>query len=214
VTQGSTSEPSGPMVTPGQVVILNGVPRSGKTSIARALQELAPRPWLHLGGDASIAWLSDRLRPGVGLRPGGERPDLEEAVLLLSRGLYESVAAHARLGFPVVVDAGLHESYARPLPIRADCAERLSGLPLLLVGVHCSEEVIWQRRRATWGQDEETVEQSVRDAVARWPAAVHTVAYDLEVDTSRARPEECAARILARLHEGPPGSAWRALASR
>ena len=95
MAQGSTMEPSVPAVAPGQVVILNGVPRSGKTSIARALQEMAPQPWLLVGGDASIAWLPDRLRPGVGLRPGGERPDLEEAVLLLSRGLYESVAAHA-----------------------------------------------------------------------------------------------------------------------
>jgi chloramphenicol 3-O phosphotransferase len=210
VAQPNTVEPS---PRPGQVVILNGVPRAGKTSIARALQDAAVQPWLHLGGDASMSWLPERLQPGVGLRPGGERPDLEDAVALLSRGLYAAVAVHARLGLSVVVDAGLHQFYSRPLPIVGNCVEQLQGLRVLLVGVHCPTEVIWQRRRDSWGQDPETVEESVRTAVARWPEAVHTFAYDLEVDTARSTPAECAEAILTRLRHGPAGTAFAALAT-
>ena len=200
--------------SPGHIVILNGEPRCGKTSIARALQQGAPQPWLNLGVDAAMGWLPERLHPGIGLRPGGERPDLEDAVVSLYGALYGAIAAHARQGLNVAVDAGLHESYSRPLPIIGDCARRLRGLPVLFVGVRCAPDVIWQRRARTWDQHRESADPSLLAAVARWPAAVHAFVYDLEVDTSESSPAECAAEVLSRLSEGPPGRAFAHLASR
>jgi len=197
----------------GQVVVLNGVPRCGKTSTARALQHAAAEPWLNLGVDAAADWLPARLRPGIGLRPGGERPDLEDAVVRLYRALFDAVAAHARLGLNVVVDVGLHESYSRPLPVVHDCAQRLAGLPVLFVGVRCAPDVIWQRRAETWGQERESADRSLLDAVARWPEAVHAFRYDLEVDTSASSPAESAERVLRRLQNGPPGQAFSTLLS-
>jgi chloramphenicol 3-O phosphotransferase len=118
------------------------------------------------------------------------------------------VAAHARLGLDVAVDAGLHESYSRPRHVRADCARRLEGLPVLLVGVRCPIDVIWQRRRDSWGQDPDAADGLLRAAVQRWQDGVHAaMPYDLEVDTSESTPGECARRIAARLAEGPPGRA-------
>jgi chloramphenicol 3-O-phosphotransferase len=35
------------MILTGQIIILNGVPRSGKTSIARAMQDLGDGHWLN-----------------------------------------------------------------------------------------------------------------------------------------------------------------------
>ena len=99
-------------------MILNGPPRSGKTSIARALQARGTGPWVNLGVDTSISQLPETLRPGIGLRPGGERPELEELVFMLYAALWESIAAHARLGLNVVVDVGLHESYSKPRNVR------------------------------------------------------------------------------------------------
>ena len=198
----------------GQIVILNGEPRCGKTSIARALQEDASQPWLNLGVDAAMRWLPERLHPGIGLRPGGERPDLVETVVSLYGALYDAIAAHARRGLNVVVDAGLHESYARPLTIVGDCARQLRGLPVLFVGVRCAPDVIWQRRARTWGQHRESADPSLLDTVARWPEAVHAFAYDLEVDTSGSTPADCAARVLSRLADGPPGWAFGQLAER
>ena len=58
----------------GQIVILNGAPRAGKTSIARAMMESFEGTWINLGVDASAAMTPERYRPGIGLRPGGEGP--------------------------------------------------------------------------------------------------------------------------------------------
>jgi chloramphenicol 3-O phosphotransferase len=72
-----------PSSSPGQVIILNGAPRSGKSSIAAAIQETFDGPWMNLGVDVLVRQVTPpRYRPGIGLRPGGERPDLESFVQL------------------------------------------------------------------------------------------------------------------------------------
>ncbi len=200
---------TGAVHVPGRIVILNGAPRAGKTCIAEVVQARVDGAWVNLGVDASVRATPARLQPGIGLRPGGERPDLEASVATLYAALFDAVAAHARLGLDVVADTGLHESYASPLRVRADCARRLHGLPVLLVGVRCPVDVIWERRRDSWGQDPETADVSLREAVRRWQDAVHAgMTYDLEVDTSLLTPAACAARIAARLDDGPAGTAF------
>lgn len=199
------------MPGPGQIVILNGAPRSGKTAIAEALQQRGPGVWVNLGVDASIRSTPEHLRPGIGLRPGGERPDLEDLVAVLYAALFESVAAQARLGLDVVVDVGLHDSYSEPRHIRRDSARRLEGLPVVFVGVRCPLDVIWQRRQASWGQHREDADPELVGAVRRWQDAVHQVAYDLEVDTSASSAAECADLIAWRIGQGPPGSAFERL---
>jgi len=198
--------------TPGQIVVLNGAPRSGKTSVARAVQDTIDGNWVNLGVDASRAWTPARLQPGVGLRPGGERPDLEDGVVQLYAALYESIAAHARLGLDVVVDVGHHESYSRPLHVLRDCARRLGGLPVLWVAVRCPLEVVWQRRAESWGQHRDRADEELCAAVERWQHAVHAHGgYDLEVDTSVLGPAECARAVGDRLAAGPPGTAFARL---
>ena len=204
-----TSEPAA-----GQIVILNGAPRSGKTSVARALQEQAEGIWVNLGVDASVGATPARVLPGLGLRPGGERPDLEDLVVALASGLFGSIASHARLGLNVVVDLGLHDAYASPRHLHAMGARQLAGLGVLFVGVHCPLGVIWQRRAATWGHRPEEKREELVQAVGRWQEAVHAGhSYDLEIDTAARTPDECAALVVARLAEGPPGSAFWELTS-
>ncbi|HEY7295652.1 MAG TPA: chloramphenicol phosphotransferase, partial [Dehalococcoidia bacterium] len=90
---------------PGQIVILNGAPRSGKSSIVAVIQETFAGPWLNLGVDVFNGLVTPpRYRPGIGLRPGGERPELEPFVAVFYAALYESIAAHSRLGLNVVAD--------------------------------------------------------------------------------------------------------------
>ena len=198
-------------VSPGQIAILNGAPRSGKTSIAHALQERGQGVWVNLGVDASTGSLSERFRPGIGLRPGGERPDLEDLVVTLYAALWDSVAAQARLGLNVVVDVGIHDAYSAPRGIARDAARRLVGLPVLVVGVRCPIEVIWERRRESWDQDLRDADAETVAAVERWQSAVHAhLAYDLEVDTASSSAARCAESILARL-AGPPGTRLAAL---
>ena len=121
--------------------------------------------------------------------------------------LYESIAAHSRLGLNVVVDVGHHDAYSAPLHVLADAARRLDRLPVLLVGIRCPIDVIMQRRG--------TPDDSVPEPVQRWQHAVHDPGiYDLEVDTSVMTSEECARAIRQRLDDGPEPFAFAQLAAR
>lgn len=155
-------------------------------------------------------------QPGVGLRPippGQGSLSMEDWVPILFAALFDSVAAHVRHGLNVVMDVGLHDQYSKPRGIRADCARRLSGLPVLFVGVRCPLDVVWQRRAETWGQTREEVDEGTTAAVelGQWSVHAHS-GYDVEVDTSTLDPESCAETIRRRFEEGP-GTKFAELAS-
>jgi chloramphenicol 3-O phosphotransferase len=189
----------------GRIIILNGAPRSGKSSIAAALQQHSADICIDLGVDVAIAMTPERFRPGIGLRPGGERPDLEPTVETLYAALFDSIAAHSRLGLDVVSDLGVHDSYSRPLAIWDGLQRRLAGLPLLTVGVLCPIETIMARRLADPQGGHYLSGPGVPEPVARWQAAVHEgKVYDLTVDTARLTPTACAAAIVAMLTAAGP----------
>ena len=200
----------------GHIVILNGAPRSGKSSIVAEIQRTFDGVWMNLGVDVFVREVTpERYRPGIGLRPGqGERSDIEPLVPALYRALYGSIAAHSREGLNVVVDVGHHDR-----AIFAECARRLHGLPALFVGVRCPIEEIMVRRNAGQpGRDNAYVIGTAADPVPapvrRWQDDVHSVGpYDLEVDTSLLDPAACAGVIRRRLVEGPSGTALASAAA-
>ncbi len=202
-------------------MVLNGPPRSGKSSIVKVIQETFEGPWMNLGVDVFNRCVTPaRYRPGMGLRPGGgERPEIEALIPALYAAFYDSVAAHSRQGLNVAVDVGHHEAYSRPLRVLPGAARRLRGLPALLVGVRCPVEVIMARRDAGQAGNETRYLTSgpggeVPEPVLRWQRHVHQPGlYDLEIDTSTVTPEAAAAMIRDRLG-GPPPSAFRRLAAR
>ncbi len=203
---------------PGQIVILNGAPRAGKSSIVAEIQAHFDGVWMNLGVDVFMQGVIPRqYLPGIGLRPGGEAPDLEPLIETLYAALYESIAAHSRLGLNVVVDVGHHDGYSKPRHILPDCARRLDGLPVLFVGVRCPIEVIMERRNAGQPGREHmyargTPDDPVPEPVRRWQREVHRHGiYDLELDTSTMTPAECAAVIRARLDAGSPSTAFAKL---
>ena len=192
----------------GQIVILNGVPRSGKSSIAAAIQQSFDGIWMNLGVDATMAATPKRYLPGIGLRPGGERPDLEPFVAQCYAALFESIAAHSRLGLNVISDLGIHDAYSKPRGILADAARRLAGLPVLFVGVMCPIDVIMARRNAD--PQGYVAGDGVPEPVRRWQEAVHQPGiYDLEVDTSVMSPEHCAEAIRRALDRPRSSTAFR-----
>ena len=197
----------------GQIVILNGAPRAGKSSIAAAVQANLAGHWINLGVDAQNAALPASLLPGIGLRPGGERPDLEPVVQRLYTALYQSIAAHARAGFDVVVDVGHHDAYSRPLGILPACARLLDDLDVLFVGIFCPLETIMARRNAD--PDSRYVKGAgVPDPVQRWQDAVHQPGlYDLTLDSSVLSPQQGAAAITRALAAPPRPTAFAQLAA-
>jgi chloramphenicol 3-O phosphotransferase len=208
------------VVDTGFVVVLNGAPRSGKSTIARAIQDSFQGTWMNLGVDAFCQCvIPEELRPGIGLRPGGERPDLEEHLPVLFDALYGSVVALSRLGLHVVVDVGHHDDYARPLGILTRVAEGLADRPAYFIGVRCPVDVVMRRRDAAEARRGDRYARSgpggaVPDPVLRWQRAVHDPGiYDLEVDTSVQSARQCALAIRHRMDQGPP-TAFSELARR
>jgi chloramphenicol 3-O phosphotransferase len=197
----------------GRIVILNGAPRSGKSSIAAAIQNTFPGVWMNLGVDSFKAMTPARYQPGIGLRPGGERPDLEPLVVVLYGAMYAAIAQHSRMGLNIVVDIGHHDAYSVPRRILLHSARQLRGLPVWFVGVRCPIDVIMERRRDTWNEiltDESEIPQAVR----LWQQAVHDPGiYDLEVDTSVLSSQECADAIRRHLDSGPKPGAFHRLST-
>lgn len=170
---------------------------------------------MNVGMDLHMRATPKAYHPGVGLRPGSEQVDfqVEQQVPKLFAALYESMAAHARLGLNVVADVNHHETYSQDWNILADCAGRLIGLPVIFVGVRCAIEKIWNRREETWGQKKDEVDEGVRFAVHCSQKAASLLTYDLECDTSNLSPEECAEMIATKLDRGTERSAFFAYAS-
>lgn len=194
----------------GWIVVLNGATRSGKSSIATAMQEQLQGIWLNLGVDAYQQTLPPSLRPSIGLRPGGERPDIEAHLPVLFAALYESVAAHSRLGLNVVVNVGHHDAHSRRLHLLTDSVRRLNGLPVLMVGVRCPLSAILDRRSDPQPGREGIyargdAEGHVPAPILAWQDEVHIPGiYDLEVDTSEASPVAIATLIGKMLRDGAP----------
>ena len=198
----------------GRIVVLNGAPRAGKTSIVRAMQESPGGNWVNLGVDQAMRTLPPQLLPGIGLRPGGERPDLEAVIPRLYLAAYDTIAAHAHQGFDVVADFGHHDSYSKPLGILQACARRVTGLNVWFVGVRCPLEITMARRNADPQNGFYLAGEGVPPPVQRWQDAVHTPGiYDLELDTGALTPEQCAGRIREALEAQALPTAFRRLAA-
>ena len=190
------------------------MPRAGKSSIVNEIQRSFDGVWMNLGVDVFVRAITpERYRPGIGLRPGGDLPELRPLVPALYAAMYDSIAAHSRQGLNVVADVGHYDR-----EILVDCAERVAGLPVLFVGVRCPIDEIMRRRNIGQPGREGhyavgTAEEPVPLPVQRWQTAIDAIgAYDLELDTSKHDPAACADAIRERLHAGPPGTAFARLA--
>ncbi|MEU9076167.1 chloramphenicol phosphotransferase CPT [Kitasatospora sp. NPDC048538] len=174
------------------MIVLNGGSSSGKSSIARLLQERLPDPWLHLGADTLVDALPARLRDGGegigGLADGDGTVGVGAAFAALDAAWTLGVAAMARAGARIVVDEVFLGGAASQQRWRA----ALDGLDVLWVGVRCEPAVAAAREAARGDR--------VPGMAAAQAESVHRgVSYDLLVDTSRTAPGDCAGLIAARL---------------
>ncbi|MFE5738737.1 chloramphenicol phosphotransferase CPT [Streptomyces celluloflavus] len=172
------------------VIVLNGGSSSGTSSVARALQDVLDRPWLTFGVDSFI----DALPPALMSSPDGLvlAPDGGVAAGPVFRTLNNAwargVAAVARAGTGVILDEVFLGGRAEQDRWRT----ALDGLDVLWVGVRCAPEIARDRELAR-GDRVAGMAESQAHAVHRG------VRYDLEVDTGRAGPADCAREIAARV---------------
>jgi chloramphenicol 3-O phosphotransferase len=177
-----------PAARPGQVIFLNGVSSSGKSSIARRLLQVLDRPYFHMAVDMFGAMRAKE-------RTAQLSPTELDLILARTRaGFHRAVAGMAHAGNDVVVDHVLSEQWRL-----LDCLTVLDALDVIFVGVHCDIAELARRERARGDR--------VPGQAAAQLAQVHAHGlYDLECDTSAASPDQCAVQIaqfLAQRTDGP-----------
>ena len=172
-----------------QAIVLNGASSSGKSTLARALQDALPGTWLLFGIDDLIEALPPHLTSpgGIEFKEGGE-VQIGDAFRTVERAWMQGVAHTARCGVNIIIDDVFLSGRAG----QKRWMDALTDLSVLWVGVHCPPEV------------GEAREQDRGDRVTgmhRHQAAVvhHGVQYDLEVDTSKGTPGEISRRIAERV---------------
>ncbi len=181
------------METRPRIILLNGVGSVGKSSVARALQDILPEPFLHLEMDVFLDMLPHKLlgqpegllfqatldqgRPSVAIRSG-------PAVLRTMLGMRHAALAMAAQGNNLIIDevmlGGVQlEQYYRAL---------FAPFGIRLVGLFAPLEVLEARERMRGDRE---------IGLARWQyQRVHRgVTYDLEIDTALVPPSEIAVRV-------------------
>ena len=183
----------------GHVIFLNGTSSSGKTTIAKALQEKLTEPYMYISIDDYFHMYAERF-----LRPASreEAMVLERLIPAVVSGLHRSVAALARAGNNVLVDHLLQDDGSLE-----ECVENWVGLDVLFVGVKCPLEVAEEREKKRGNRTIGTARSQFERVHA------HDL-YDLEIDTSRLNVVECVARIIALIDDKPKASAFQELAKR
>jgi len=179
------------------IIMLNGVSSSGKSSIARALQDVCSTPLLHVGVDTFIDMLPARFcgegqaaryglqfvpvqtrdGPLVEIRPG---PYAKR----LFAGMIGAIGALARASNDIIVDEVLFGD-----DMLREYVRELRRQTVYFVAIHCTREIVEQRER-------ERGDRFINSAKAQFPF-VHgpTRHYDLELDTSLSAPYELAGLI-------------------
>ena len=176
------------------IILLNGVGSAGKSSIARALQQITAAPFLHVQMDTFIEMLPDALQDHEdGFSYETVRQDGKPAVVIRTgsagartlRGMRHAIAALAGQGNNLIVDEVLCNGEM------SEYLELLSAFDLHVVAVLAPLEVLEAR---------EAQRADRLPGLARWQyGRVHeNIRYDLEVDTSVLTSLECARRIQQR----------------
>lgn len=171
-----------------QTIILNGCRGAGKTSLARALQELLPQQYLNFSLDSFLQTL-----------PASDLTLLQTAQPVQRQGhdLAQLVRAY-HYALPGLLQAGccviLDHAWCERIQKRELLTE-LAGYRCLLVGVHCDLAVLVER---------EAVRKDCPIGMAAWEyERVHQdMSYDLEITTMGISPEDNANNIYKYIQDG------------
>jgi chloramphenicol 3-O phosphotransferase len=217
----------------GNVVLLNGTSSAGKSTIAKALQEVMETPYLHMGIDYFLSSVPPR-RSKVIEVDGQLTTDFfemlyegrtQENIAAVERGeaqYPDGVFTGLRIGpGGLKLLAGMYRSIAALAAAGIDvvvddvihdrrvlmaAVEALRDAPVLFVGLRLPRDVAVRRERERGDRGP--------GGAAAWYDLVHAHGvYDLELDTATASPMECAIRIKQALQNGHPRRAFRVLAA-
>ena len=180
----------------GQIIFFNGASSSGKTTLAKVLQEKLEEPYIYVSMDNFI-----NLYPEKYLNPTNqeEMQITWQLILNVISGMTKSLAALAKTGNNIILDHLLREE-----GWLEDCVESWQGLDVLFIGLRCPLEVLEQREK-------ERGDRNIGNARYQFDCVHQHGIYDLELDTSVLDVDECVNRIMLLIGEKPGETAFEKL---
>ncbi|MFI8685724.1 chloramphenicol phosphotransferase CPT family protein [Rossellomorea sp. NPDC077527] len=164
------------------IIILNGGSSSGKTTLAKCLQNSLTESWLRFSIDDLIESMPDamlkkdsgiKLNEDGSVSPGSEFRELESAWM-------HGIGEMARRGARIIID----DVFLSGMEARQRWETFLKGLQVIWVGVFCDPAVAGAREKERGDRIEG---MAISQAVA-----VHEgMNYDVTVDTSKTSLKEC-----------------------
>ena len=183
----------------GHVIFLNGTSSSGKTTIARALQDKLTAPYMVVSVDDFFHMYSEKH-----LNPSNqdEAEIIDQLIPAVVSGFHKTIAALVRSGNNVLVDHVLQEE-----GWLQECVEDWAGLDVIFVGIKCPLEIAEQREKERGDRNSGTARYQFERV------HIHNF-YDIILDTSSLGVDECVARIMAVVQNKPKLTAFQELASK
>ena len=205
-------------MTKGNIIVLNGTSSSGKTAVAKSLQEIMDGYYIHTGIDHYL----DRIPGKFHVESDGNIPAEADGIMWvfpkgnkrlselrlgpaginLLKGMYHAVASFADEGNDIIVDDVIFD----PRALR-EAVNVLHVFNTLFVGVRCPLEVAKKR-------EQERGDRTLGLVEAHYDIVHSHGMYDMEIDTSVLTPMECAHQIKDRLQDGTPPDALQRLHSK
>jgi len=181
-------------VSAGRVVLVNGAPSSGKTTIARALWPvLEPPHWYRSLDEFRKGYTEEAWDRGRGPWSAQTRP----MFLMLLAGYLGSLRAMALAGHHI-----LSESVILPANLGL-YRSAFEGLEVFVAGVRCPLRVAEERERAR-APSERHLGVPIDLNVPEFELVHAQGRYDVEVDTSLLTLDEAVARIRVALARSSP----------
>jgi chloramphenicol 3-O phosphotransferase len=157
-------------------ILLNGTSSAGKSSIAKAIQKAGREPFIHIELDQFVDMFCWDAIHDPDLRRECHRAGVAN--------LHASLPALLAGRFPGVIDHVFErDSWYH------ECLAALGSHRVLVVGVHCSIEVVRSRELARG-------DRRIGLAEAQFKVVHQNREYDMEVCTDQQTPEACATLIL------------------
>ena len=169
------------------IIILNGGSSSGKTTLAKCLQNSLTGPWMRFSIDDLIQSMPESmLKKDSGIKfdedgsvtPGTEFQELESAWM-------HGIGEMARRGARIIID----DVFLSGVKGRQKWETALEGMQVLWVGVFCDPAVAAAREKER--------RDRIGGMAVSQAAIVHEgMNYDVKVNTSRSTAEECIQLII------------------
>jgi chloramphenicol 3-O phosphotransferase len=173
----------------GNIIILNGVSSSGKTTLAKILQKRMPYPLYHIDVDTFCLMTPEKYYD----------TDWSVQYKFVSK-MFHAVKLFSDMGFNLVVPCVFLEDG----DFLKNCVILLHTYPVLFVHVKCPVEEL--RRR-----EKERGDRKIGDAEDMISTLVPKDTYDITVDTFISPAEECADKIIELVNNPDKFTAFKTL---